>query len=74
VIVEPPPAVSLLEFADNGLLLELSVWIDDPAAPQTVLRSELNLAIWREFQRAGIEIPCPQREVHIVNGAHNLAG
>ncbi len=65
VIAEPLPSVNLLEFADNGIRLELSVWIDDPDLTQTALRSEINLAIWREFKRTGIEIPCPQREVRI---------
>jgi small-conductance mechanosensitive channel len=72
VIADPAPSVNLLEFADNGLLLELSAWIDDVEASQTALRSEINLAIWREFQRAGIEIPFPQREVRIVNPATPL--
>lgn len=66
VISDPAPSVNLLEFADNGILLELSAWIDDPEASQATLRSEINLAIWREFQRAGIEIPFPQREIRIV--------
>ncbi|HEX7455122.1 MAG TPA: mechanosensitive ion channel domain-containing protein [Gallionella sp.] len=69
VIADPAPAVNLIEFADNGILLELSAWIDDPEVSQAALRSELNLAIWREFQRAGIEIPSPQREIRIVNPA-----
>lgn len=69
IISEPAPAVNLLEFADNGLLLELSAWIDDPDVSQTALRSDLNLAIWREFQRAGIEIPYPQREVRMLKDA-----
>ncbi|MFA6922017.1 MAG: mechanosensitive ion channel domain-containing protein, partial [Gallionella sp.] len=66
VISEPAPAVNLLEFTDNGILLELSAWIDDPELSQATLRSEINLAIWREFQRAGIEIPYPQREIRMV--------
>jgi small-conductance mechanosensitive channel len=66
VISDPEPAVNLIEFADNGILLELSAWVDDPEITQTGLRSELNLMIWREFKRAGIEIPFPQREVRIV--------
>ena len=69
VISDPAPAVNLLEFADNGIGLELSVWINDPELSQASLRTEINLAIWREFQRAGIEIPFPQRDVRIVNGA-----
>jgi small-conductance mechanosensitive channel len=69
VISDPPPAVNLLAFSDNGIALELSVWINDPELSQASLRTEINLAIWREFQRAGIEIPFPQREVRIVKAA-----
>lgn len=72
VLSDPAPGVNLLEFADNGILLELSAWIDDPEVSQAVLRSDINLAIWREFQRAGIEIPFPQREIRIVNAATPL--
>lgn len=67
VNMEPEPAVHLIEFADNGIVLELSVWVDDSDITQTALRSEINLAVWREFQRAGIEIPYPQREIRIAN-------
>jgi small-conductance mechanosensitive channel len=67
VISDPKPAVNLLAFADNGISLELSVWIEDPELAQSVLRSDLNLAIWRAFRQAGIEIPYPQREIRIVN-------
>ena len=66
VISAPAPSVNLLEFGDNGIALELSAWINDPEIAQASLRSDLNLAIWREFQRAGIEIPYPQREVRII--------
>lgn len=67
VIADPAPSVNLLEFADNGLMLELSAWVDDPEVTQGALRSEINLVIWREFKRAGIEIPYPQREVRLIN-------
>ncbi len=67
VLSDPPPSVNLIEFADSGITLELSAWIADPEVGQTALRSQINLAIWREFQRAKIEIPFPQREVRIVN-------
>lgn len=69
VLTDPPPVVNLLEFADNGISLELQVWIGDPELSQANLRSDINLTIWREFQRAGIEIPFPQREVRLVNAA-----
>ena len=69
VLSDPAPSVSLIEFADSGITLELSAWIADPEAGQTGLRSQINLAIWREFQRAKIEIPYPQREVRILNAS-----
>ncbi|MFA6062675.1 MAG: mechanosensitive ion channel domain-containing protein [Gallionella sp.] len=67
VLDDPKPGVNLLEFADNGISLELSVWIEDPELSQANLRSDLNLTIWRAFVQAGIEIPYPQREIRIVN-------
>lgn len=59
------PKVLLREFADNGILLELAVWIKDASEGQNNLRSDINWAIWRRFQAAGIEIPFPQRVVHL---------
>jgi small-conductance mechanosensitive channel len=72
VIFDDPdnlPRVFLKEFADNGILLELSVWIRDPSEGQNNLRSDINWAIWRRFKAAGIEIPFPQRVVHLASPA-----
>jgi small-conductance mechanosensitive channel len=72
VIFDDPenlPRVYLKEFADNGILLELAVWIRDPSEGQNNLRSDINWAIWRRFKAAGIEIPFPQRVVHLVSPA-----
>ena len=72
VIFDDPdnlPKVFLKEFADNGVVLELAVWIRDPSAGQNNLRSDINWAIWRRFKAAGIEIPFPQRVVHLATPA-----
>ena len=69
VLQQPGPEVYLREFGDNGLLLELVLWIGDPEQGQLNLRSALNLAIWREFKAAGIEIPYPQRDIRIIESA-----
>lgn len=61
-----PPRVYLKEFADNGVLLELAVWIRDAGEGQGNLRSDINWAIWRRFKTAGIEIPFPQRVIHMM--------
>ena len=62
---ESCPKVFLREFADNGIQMELSVWIRDASEGQGNLRSDINWAIWRGFKAAGIEIPFPQRVVHL---------
>ena len=65
VLQDPPPAARLMEFGDNGIHLELRIWISDPQNGITNVRSDLNLAIWRLFKQAGITIPFPQRDVHV---------
>lgn len=68
VILDDPdnrPKVLLMEFADNGILLELAVWIRDAGEGQNNLRSDINWGIWRRFKAEGIEIPFPQRVVHM---------
>ena len=59
------PKVLLREFAENGIQMELAVWIRDANEGQGNLRSDINWAIWRRFKAAGIEIPYPQRTVHL---------
>jgi small-conductance mechanosensitive channel len=60
------PAAFVLRFADNGIDLELGVWILDPESGQLGLRSDLNRAIWKAFQEHGIAVPFPQREVRVI--------
>lgn len=69
VLAEPPPKAFLTSFADSGINLELGFWIRDSQEGTQQLRSDINLAIWREFGSAGIEIPYPQRELRIVAGS-----
>jgi small-conductance mechanosensitive channel len=68
VILDEPdylPKVFLREFADNGIRMELGVWIRDANEGQGNLRSQINWAIWRGFKAAGIDIPYPQRTLHL---------
>ncbi len=58
------PAVPIKPFADNGIDLELTVWVDDPEQGSSNLRSDICYGIWREFKAHGVVIPYPQREVH----------
>ena len=66
VLDDPPAVCRLLNFGDNGIELELRVWIRDPEAGIGNVRSDINLAIWRRFRDHGITIPYPQRDVHLI--------
>ena len=66
VLSEPEPAVILKEFADSGIHLELIIWVEDPEGGVLQLRSNINREMWSEFQKNGIDIPFPQREVRLL--------
>lgn len=67
VLAEPPPQAFVGGFADSGINLELGLWIGDPQEGTLGVRSAINLRIWREFKRQGVEIPYPQREVRLLD-------
>lgn len=64
VLAAPEPRVRLKHFGENGIDLELVIWISDPEESEFNLRSDLNWAIWTLFKRENIEIPFPQRVLH----------
>jgi small-conductance mechanosensitive channel len=59
------PRVIFSEFADSSLNFDLIVCIDVRAYAERVVKSALYFAIFEEFKKAGIEIPFPQRDLHI---------
>ena len=67
VLAEPAPAVHLAQFAADGLELKLLFWITDPEMGSGNVRSDVNLAVLRALNAAGVEIPYPQRVVHTKN-------
>jgi small-conductance mechanosensitive channel len=65
VLVDPPPAVRLVAFGDNGLEFELRVWSTTMVHRKGVLISALNFAIHEAFNEHRIEIPFPQRDLRL---------
>jgi len=63
VLKEPPPQGHVVSFGDNGINLELHVWVSDPERGLADIRSDLYLRLWKDFKAAGITLPFPQREV-----------
>ncbi|MGL5194861.1 MAG: mechanosensitive ion channel family protein, partial [Chroococcales cyanobacterium] len=66
VLFDPPPKVWFKGFGDSALDFELLVWIDEPYNSEPI-KSALNFRIESELRQRGIEIPFPQRDLHIRN-------
>lgn len=64
VLTQPPPRALFITFGTSSLDFELRAWISD-FNDRMMVASELNQDIENEFQIAGIEIPFPQRDLHL---------
>lgn len=64
----PEPVVWMVEFGDSSVNFELLVWIDCTRITRERLLGELNFMIWNALARHNIEIPFPQRDLHIRSG------
>lgn len=65
VMKDPAPGARLARLGADGLEFSLLFWISDPANGQLNVRSEINLRILQGLRQAGIDIPYPQRVVHL---------
>jgi len=64
VCKKPEPRVRFRRFGDSSLEFELLCWIDQPV-DRGRISHELNCAVYKAFQRTGIVIPFPQRDLHV---------
>lgn len=64
VLTDPAPAVLLDGFGADGLDLSVGFWIADPDKGQGNVKSDVNLALLRTLDEAGVSIPFPQRVLH----------
>ncbi len=65
VLADPSPVCQLRSFGDNAVELELRIWINDPMNGINNVRSDILRRIWKAFHEAGIQIPYPQRDLHL---------
>ena len=65
---DPAPSVFLEKFGDSSIQFELVVWSREMSYRPRRYRSDLNFAIEKHLRAAGIEIPNPQRDLHIRSG------
>ncbi|MFN8576780.1 MAG: mechanosensitive ion channel [Candidatus Sericytochromatia bacterium] len=64
VIKDPNPLVYFTDFGDSSLNFELLVWVIEPIRHR-LIKSKLNFAIFNALKDNNIEIPFPQRDIHI---------
>lgn len=72
VLKSPKPDVLFDEFADSSLNFILRVWSSDYINKPKVLKSELYYDIFKRFSEEGVEIPFPQRDIHVITGGEKL--
>lgn len=65
VLKEPEPDILFTEYGDNALIFNLRVWTNEYIDKSSLLKSQLYFEIFKKFKEVGINIPFPQRDVHI---------
>lgn len=65
VLKAPPPTVWMSEYGDNSVNFTIHCWIDDPEEGVGNVRSAVLKKLWGLFKENGIEIPFPQRDIHL---------
>lgn len=71
VLKNPAPDFWFVEYGDSSLNFELVVWTSTYIQKPVVLKSNLYYEIFKEFANHNIEIPFPQRDLHIRSGLHD---
>jgi small-conductance mechanosensitive channel len=65
VIGNPAPICLTRSFGESSIDLELRFWINDPQNGIANVSSDIYLAIWNSFKENGIQLPFPQRDIHL---------
>lgn len=69
VVKNPEPVCHLIEFGDSSVNFALRFWIRDPENGVTNVKGQVLLELWEALEEKGIEIPYPQRVIHMAPGA-----
>ncbi len=64
VLEDPAPEALFMKFGDSSLDFELRVWVKD-VRNRLPIRSAVLTDLDRRLRDAGIEIPFPQRDLHL---------
>ena len=65
VLQTPAPDVIFTDYGDNSINFSLRIWTSSRAHTPLVLKSDLYFALFKLFGEHGIELPFPQRDLHL---------
>ena len=65
VLLQPEPRCQVMGFGDSSVDMELRLWINDPQNGRGSIVNEVLLGVWDRFHEHGVEIPFPQRDLHL---------
>jgi small-conductance mechanosensitive channel len=65
VLHDPAPEVIFSEFGDSSLIFVLRIWTAQELGNPQRLKSDLYFSIFKSFRERGIEMPFPQRDLHL---------
>jgi len=65
VLASPSPNVLIMAFGESAIELELRFWIADAQNGVHNVKSQILYGIWQLFQREGIRIPYPKRDLYL---------
>ncbi len=62
---DPAPVLAFTAFGESSLDFELRIWTQDMTFTPGALKSQIYYAAWDKLKQHGIEIPFPQRDLHV---------
>lgn len=65
VLTAPPPVIWMKSFGESSVDFVIHCWIQDPEEGVGNVRSAVLKKLWWLFKEHGIEIPFPQRDIHV---------
>ena len=72
ILKNPKPDVLFHEYADSALVFILRVWTGEYINKPDVLKSQILYSTFKKFKEHNVEIPFPQRDLHIKNEELNI--
>src|SRR5262249_51963631 len=74
IIPQPAPICVIHGFGESSIDMELRVWLLDPQNGMGNVKGEVYLKLWDALKANGIEMPFPQRDIHIKSGGPAYRG